>query len=78
MGACGYILSCLALNGLASGIPGPWVICPVLLTPECGYWGPGHVLSWASRRSLEQADKWQNPVRLWLFRWDKGTCSECA
>jgi hypothetical protein len=23
-------LSCLALNGLASGIPGPWVICPVL------------------------------------------------
>jgi hypothetical protein len=52
VGACGYILSCLALNSIAiqglwlSGhLPGTWD------TPERGYRGPGRMLSRIARRS---------------------------
>jgi hypothetical protein len=50
-GACGYVLSFLTLNSLATEDLSSWVTCPILVTAECGYRGPRRVLSRGTRRS---------------------------
>jgi hypothetical protein len=50
MGAKGYVLSCLALNGPTPRGASLWVTFLVPRTPFCGYRGSKHVLSQVSRR----------------------------
>jgi hypothetical protein len=50
MGACGRILSCLALNATVSREPGSDGAYPILKAPECGSQEPKYVLNREMRR----------------------------
>jgi hypothetical protein len=50
VGTCGYVFSCLTLNGIVIG--GPWLSRHwpgTLDTPEHSYWGPERMSCWGAR-----------------------------
>jgi hypothetical protein len=70
--ACGYFLSCLALNGATS--QGFISSGAYQVLENCYTWLPGARLRAepGHEDKVAQADRRQNPARLWPLRWGKG------
>jgi hypothetical protein len=74
VGACGYVLSCLTLNGVASRGPGHMGHLPDAREPPGMATGAQLVVESDMRNKADWADSWQNSARSWLPRWGKDCC----
>jgi hypothetical protein len=63
VGDCGYVLSCLALNGVASRGPGSRGAYPVLENPQAWLLGSRVCAESEREDKADWADRWRNPSR---------------
>jgi hypothetical protein len=75
MGACGYVLSCVALNDLT--IRGPQILGHLPDTGDPWAWLTGAQACVESvHKELDQANRWQDAAPpSWPLRWDY--CGSC-
>jgi hypothetical protein len=78
VGACGYVMSCMALND--RGARGFWLFghLPDIEDPWAWLPGAGAHAEPGHKEELDGTDRWQDSARPWLLRWDKMTGIGCA